>query len=104
MTTARRSLPREEPEAAGEDAVRGSRGVSDPVSAAPDFARRPAPMGSLTPRLRASFVRTNVPARLSSTRHAAWSCSESLVRRAQRRETVAHSRNFFPTGGRHAID
>jgi len=63
-------LPREEPEAAGEDAVRGSQGVSDPVSAAPDFARRPAPMGSLTPRLRVSFVRTNVTARSSSTRHA----------------------------------
>ena len=70
MTTARRFLPREEPEAAGKDAVRGSRGVSDPVSAAPDFARRPAPMGSLTPRLRVSFVRTNVTARSSSTRHA----------------------------------
>ena len=70
MTTARRSLPREEPEAAGEDAVRGSRGVSDPVSAAPDFARRPAPMGSLTPRLRVSIVRTSVTARGSSTYHA----------------------------------
>ena len=75
MTTARRSLPREEPEAAGEDAVRGSQGVSDPVSAAPDFARRPAPMGSLTPRLRVSFVRTRVTARTSSTRHASGSRS-----------------------------
>jgi predicted nuclease of predicted toxin-antitoxin system len=82
----------------------GHWGVSDPVSAAPDFARGPALIGSLTPRLRVSFVRTNVTAHSSSTRHSAWPRSWTPARRAQRRELGAHRRNFFPTGGGYAID
>ena len=97
-------MPREKPGTAGEDGVRGSRGVSDPVSAAPDFARGPALIGSLTPRLRVSFVRTNVTAHSSSTRHSAWSRSGTPARRAQRREMGAHRYNFFPTGGCSAIN
>src|SRR5215208_6565913 len=64
----------------------------------------PVGRGSLTPRLRVSFVRTNVTAHSSSTRHSAWSRSGTPARRAQRREMGAHRYNFFPTGGCYAID
>jgi len=68
------------------------------------FARRSAPIGSLTPRLHVWFVRTRVTAQLSSTRHSAWSRTGTPARRARRREMGAHRHNYFPTGGCYAID
>ena len=47
----------------------GSRGVSDPTSAAPLFAPGLVRLGSLTPRPLISFVRTNEPSH--SSRHEA---------------------------------
>jgi hypothetical protein len=92
MATARRSLPRESSAAIGNPQVGGSRGVSDPPSAAPDFAPGLVHRGSLTPRLRIESVRTHGSSHTSSTRHGAGpTAGRPLVARsATRRSRPSH--------------
>ena len=79
-----------------DDSGESSRGVSDPLCHPPNPVPGPVARGSLTPRLRVSFVRTNESAHASSTRHGAGPATgRPLVARSASRRSPPSSHIFL---------